>query len=152
MARQVDVEAGTAVDLGRIVDPAMVLLDDAEDHRQSQAGPFAGPFGGEEWLEDSGANLFGDALARVADGQADEISRPGFDVLASAFGIDDNVSCLQEKPATGGHGIAGVQTEIEEHLVDLGGIRLDEPEIGRSAYLECNPWVDGPAKDAHGLF
>ena len=33
------------------IDPAVMVLDDAMDHRQADSGPFAGSLGGEKWFE-----------------------------------------------------------------------------------------------------
>ncbi len=53
------------------VDESVVLLDDAVDRGQTQAGALADILGGEKRLEDMIQRLFVHAAAVVADGQQD---------------------------------------------------------------------------------
>ena len=97
MARQVDVEAGAAAGLAVALDPAVVLLDDAEDHRQPQAGALARRLGGEERVEDARQVLRGDADAGVGHAQADEVPGPRFDPALRVVVGDRPFAGLQMK-------------------------------------------------------
>ena len=117
VARQVDVEVRAAADLAGAFDPALVLLDDAEHHRQSQAGALARPLGGEEGVEDARADVGRDALAGVGDAQADELARPSFEMLLDERLVEHGVGGFQPQHAALRHGVAGVQAQVHEHLV-----------------------------------
>src|SRR5204863_9521908 len=54
------------------LDPALVLLDDAIDGRQTETGAFANALGGEERLENVGERVRIHAATGIADLQADE--------------------------------------------------------------------------------
>src|SRR5262249_2808456 len=90
-AWQVDVEARAAVDLARAIDPALMLLDDAEDQRQAENGALARALGGEERLEDALAYVRGDAVAGVGDAEQHEIAGPGVEVKLDVLAVDDDV-------------------------------------------------------------
>ena len=82
--RQADDERGSAADLGLEVDRSAVLFDhDGVGDRESLAGPLADVLGGEEEVEDPGADFLGDARAGVLDADF----RPGV-VAARADGDD----------------------------------------------------------------
>ena len=54
LAGKEDVEGAALADFAADFDPALVLLDNAIDGGQAQAGAFADFLGGEERLEDAG--------------------------------------------------------------------------------------------------
>ncbi len=68
-------ENGAFAELTVTADKTAVTLDDAVDDGQAHAGTFAGFLGGEKGVKDFIANLRGDSLPGVADGDMDEISR-----------------------------------------------------------------------------
>ena len=70
-----------AVDL----DMPVALLDDAEDHGQSQPGPLADPFRREERLEDAGFHFRRHAAAGVGHRQQDVAARLDFGVHTGVF-------------------------------------------------------------------
>src|SRR5579872_4996054 len=81
-----------------------VLLDDAVAHGESQAGAAPGRFRGEKGIEDAVQILARDARAAVDD--------LDFDGAVESLGADLDHS-------TGGHGVARVQKEIQENLLQL---------------------------------
>src|SRR5207244_3050912 len=66
-ARQEDLEQRAATRSAFDADVSTGLLDDAEDCRQPQSGPFADALGGEERLEDAAARRLIHAAPGVAD-------------------------------------------------------------------------------------
>ena len=66
------------------IDPALMLLDDAENRGQSQAGAFADFLGGEERFENLRKIFRRDAAAGVAHAQADEGAGAGLGGCAPA--------------------------------------------------------------------
>ena len=75
-------EGGAGAGLALDGDPALMLLDDAIDGGQAQAGALADFLGGEKRLEQMAQRLVVHAQAGVGDAQADEMPRAG-------LGIDD---------------------------------------------------------------
>ncbi len=69
MPGQVDRERRSLARLAVDVDEAVVLLDDAVDRGQPEAGALADVLGGEERLEEVGQRLLVHAAAVVAHGQ-----------------------------------------------------------------------------------
>ena len=52
--------------------------------------------------------------------------------------IDDGVLGGNGDAAAVGHGVAGIDGEIEQHLVELGGVAHDRPEDLGDIGLELN--------------
>jgi hypothetical protein len=67
LGRQVDVKCRPLVDDAFDIDRAAGLLDDAVDHRQSEAGAAAFLLGGEKRLEDAAEGFRAHAGARIGD-------------------------------------------------------------------------------------
>ena len=103
-----DPEGGARTDFAGDFDPALVLLDDAVDGGQAEAGAFADLLGGEERFEDAVQRLLVHAAAGVGDAQADEPARPGFGLLLDIGRVDLDDGGGDEQLAALGHGIAGV--------------------------------------------
>src|SRR5271165_2755257 len=99
---------------GRAIDAnlARMLLDDAVGHGQAQPCASAVPalgllvLGGEEWIVDAVNVFLSDAATGVGHGDAHVVSVARGDGEGSA----------------GGHGILGIQEEIEEHLLQFAGV------------------------------
>ena len=80
-SRQIDAEGRPVTDFAIDVDPALMLLDDAEDGRQPKAGAFADRFGGEERFKNLRQNFRWNAAAVVAHAQAHKRTGPRLDGL-----------------------------------------------------------------------
>ena len=124
------------------------MLDDAVDGSEAQSGAFAALLGGEERLEDARRNVLGDAESGVADGQHDVVAgRHG-----CVFVFDEDVAGFEQKLASARHGVAGVGGEVHEHLLELFGVGLNGPEIGRQLDPDDNVLADEAGKHGHGTF
>ena len=115
-----DGEGGSLADFAFDLDSAVVVFDDFLADGEAQAGAVGfvgagGAFGGEEGLEDFGHELFGDAGAAVDD--------LDFDLVFDQRRLDGEGAAFAE------HGLAGVDEEIEEDLLDLYAVGVDV-EIG----------------------
>ncbi len=134
---QDDGEGGAFAQLGFDFDAAFVVFDDFLADGQAQAGAFGfafsgGAFGGEEGLEDSGDELVGDAGAAV-------------DHLNQNFGVGGIAEAFDgERAAAAEHGLAGVDQEIEEDLLELNGI-AENLEIGLDLDAEGDAIFSGVA-------
>ena len=108
----------------------MALGDDAVDHGQAQAGALAESLGGEEGLEDVVHRLRVHAHAGVGDREHDVATgrdlRVGFAVLFVQF----HVTGLQSQSTPGRHGIASIQGQVHEHLLELVPIDLGQVQLG----------------------
>ena len=87
---------------GAHVDFPGVFFDDAVAHGEAQAGAAAGGFGGEERIEDA-VQIF----ARNADAGVGDFHFHGAVVRR----------CAHFEHAAGGHGVARIHEEIQEHLL-----------------------------------
>ena len=127
--RQKDAERRAFPRLADHVDVPLVLLDDAVDDGQAQAGALAEFLGGEERLEDARLHFAAHAAASVGHGQQHVAA--GLDVGRQVVGVrvQDDVAGLDGELAAARHGVAGVDRQIDEHLVDLAGVGLDAREV-----------------------
>src|SRR5690606_3497116 len=119
---QIDVKGRSLADVAGNPEEAAVAAHDAEDGGEAEAGALADALGGEERLEDLVEVFGGDADAGVADGQAHVVA--GFDFSGEArVGLGDFKDAgLKREGAAGGHGVAGVDGEVEQDLVELGRV------------------------------
>src|SRR3954451_22214530 len=111
-----DAEGGAAADGAGDFDAALVVFDDFLADGEAEAGALGfallgGALGGEEGLEDLGEELFGDAGAGV-----DHLEAGFLGLAAERGGLDREGAALAE------HGVAGVDQEVEEHLLELYGV------------------------------
>ena len=126
---QVDGEDGAFAEFGVDVDEAFMAFDDGDDGGEAEAGAFVDVLGGEEGLEDFVEHIGGNADAGVGDVDFDVASRFGADVERGVLLVDHAVSDADDEVASVGHGVARVDAEVEEHLVHLGGVAHDGPDV-----------------------
>ena len=102
-----------------------MLLDNAVHLCQSQTAAFAGILGGEERLKDVRQHVWGNAGSGVGDGEDDPVA--GRELGQHGRGFGPHVALLQRnrEHAAIWHGIAGVDRQVGEELLDAGGIGVD---------------------------
>lgn len=108
-----------------------MTADDPEGRRQPEAGSLSLGLAGEKRFENPTDSIRGDSRAGIRRQQPDVPAR--INTLAqegSGFGQSDVFGGKGEGAAVG-HRIPGVDGEIEQHLVQLRGVGLHGPEIGR---------------------
>ena len=123
--RQRDLECGSFADLAFDSDVAAVIADNAVTDSEAKPGSFANLFGGEKRIVDFGQMFWRYAYASVAESDDDRIE--------VRFGGDFQTSALR-------HGVACVQNQIHENLLQLGciarrkrqlnGVIADNPDFG----------------------
>src|SRR5262245_12172644 len=87
-------------------------FDDSLADGETEAGAFAGLFGGEEWVEDAGENVVRNAGAAIGDGDSHGVG------AFAPFGddLDLDADCCVGALAARGDGVGGIQQEIEQYL------------------------------------
>src|SRR4051794_13892597 len=118
------------------VDLAAVVADDAGDDGEAEAGPLAPLLGGEERVEDGVQVLEGDPAALV-----DDLER---DLGAGPAGA-------QPEQASGVGGVAGVEQQVDQHLLQLIGVGGQGGQIRRQLRLEPQaPRLELPLQELAG--
>ena len=124
--RQQDVEGAAAAWRAVHLDGSTVGSDDAMYHRQAQARALSHRFGGEEGFEDARTRGFVHAAAIVVDADAcitprwQRPGRRGGCVQHNSFQADVH------RARVFAHGVPGVGAKIHQHLLQLGGVGMDE--------------------------
>ena len=108
---------------------AAALLDDPEDRGETEAGPLAGALGGEERLEDAAPDLGRHTAAGVAHHQGHVATRSDADA-ARRRGAEVGVDGLDRQRAALRHGVAGVDGQVDDHLLELCPVGADTAETG----------------------
>ena len=91
-----------------------MFLDNVVNDAETQTGPFPDILGGKERLEDPLANLLRHAAAGIADRQDDLLL-----LLSRGHGNDAMVL----------HGLARIDEQVGDHLVDLLGITHHQGDL-----------------------
>ena len=143
-AGQVDLERRSVPRLAVDPDRASALLDDAVRGREAQPGSLAAFLGGEERLEEPGLEGRVHADAGVRDREHDV--GPGMDrgVAAGELLVERHVAGLEREAPSARHGVARVDDEVDDRLLDLAGVGQRPPEPG----IECRRQLDVLADDA----
>ena len=99
--------------------------DNVVNHRQAETGSFIFPLGSEEGFKDAALRIDIHADARVGDGEHHKISARQAEGSLRANDIGRDMTGLERKLSAAGHGIAGVDHQIHDDLLDLPGIGAD---------------------------
>ena len=123
--RKFHTERGAAAAPVGDFDRAAMLLNDTVGHRKSQAGAFARALGGEERIVDAVQILRRDAVAGVGD----------FDARRPVLRAQVRTSSVPPRC----HGVARVQEQIQEHLLQLAGVAVTGGQIRIEIGLDWMP-------------
>src|SRR5262247_3109780 len=118
-------------------DMSTALGNDAVYRRESEPRAAVGVFRREERLEDSGACLVAHADARIAELEHDVAPR-WQNGIRRRDRSDLGISRRDAKRSAFRHRIAGVEREVEQHLLQLTGIRANGPNAGIERSLHPN--------------
>src|SRR5207302_337798 len=100
------------------------LLDDTVDRRQPQSGPFAHLFGSEKRLPNLAEHISGNARAGVGELESSVI-RNRQDIgseLGNLIGLHRIGLDGKRPPALRGHGVSGIDSEIDDDLLELARV------------------------------
>src|SRR6266436_1944913 len=147
---QVDAEGRAASQLGLDRHRAAALLDDAVDRGESETRALAGLLRREERLEEVREGIRVHAGAAVADFEQDV--GPGGRARGARqrrrfAGAD--VGGADDQPPTVRHGIAGIDGQVHDDLLDLARVGLDVPERALGHRHQVDRFPDQPLE--HGL-
>ena len=117
--RQVDLEGRALAGFTIDIDEPLVLFDDAIDRRQPQAGALTHLLGGEEGLEQVGQGGCINAAAVVAHRQQDIGALHSLDMVGAVPLIDGDQIGLDGDLAGIADGVAGVDEQVHQDLVEL---------------------------------
>src|SRR5262249_33792631 len=120
------------------------LAHQAENHRQTESGALADFFRREERLEGAFYNLPAHSTPSVTQRYKDTIlaayvsRQPG---VASG-----NVCCFDYQNATPRHGIARIESNVQQGRLDLTDVDQNRPELGRQHIANFNGCTDRAAQ------
>ena len=104
------------------------MLDDAVDGGEAEAGALSDFLGGEERLENVRERLRGHAGAGVGHGEHDVATGLGARMFAAVELVELAIACFDLQLAAVGHGVARVDGEVHDDLLDLALIGFDAAE------------------------
>lgn len=142
-----DVEGG-ALAGGRFYgDIAVILLDDAVDRGEAEAGSFSEGFSCEERLEDMIDGFGGHSDAAVGDGELD---------MGAVGGLEESGRDLNRGGSRGCRGcvdgVACVDEEVGDDLVELGAVGEDGGRSWGGIEFELDILSDEASVDSEGAF
>ena len=108
----------------------MVLYNSVHD-REAEAGTLADSLGRKERFKDMLTIVHGYASARIPDLDHHMPTCAGLPAAADHTGIKRNIFCGYSECSAARHGISRVDRQIEEHLMDLGGLAGNGPKTIR---------------------
>ncbi len=145
--RQVDLDRRAQPDLAVDLDVAARLLDEAVDLGQAKPGAVADLLGREERLEGARDRLPAHADAAVGDCGHDILAGHDLGLGGGVDVIEIGVGGLDGQPPAGGHGVAGVDREIQDRDLELVGVGMDRPEPPGQHGLDRDLLADGAAQE-----
>ena len=145
-ARQEDLERRAAAVLAVDPDVAAVLLDDAVAGGEAEAGALARRLGREERLEQVARHLLGHAHAGVADREHHVLARQHALVLARVVLVELDVLGLDRQHAAVRHGVARVDHQVHQHLLELRRIEPHAAEAARRDDAQLDVLADDAAQ------
>ena len=144
--RQVNLEGGSLAGPAGDLDKAAALFDDAIDRGEPQSGAAAHILGGKERFKNVIQSLVVHAQAVIGNphediGAGDEVRLfPGIGLIKSDIGSgDDEFAAL-------GHGVPGVDRQVQDDLFHLAGVSLDDRQHRFEIEKEFDVFTDEAAQ------
>ena len=121
-AGQIQFDRRAFAQLAVNLDVAARLFDEAIGLGKAQTGALAFWLGGEERLEHPAHHFWCHAGAGIADRQHDILARIDLAMLDGIGVVEMGVGDFQGQLAAVRHGVTGVDRQIEDGVLDLGGV------------------------------
>ena len=147
-AGQVDLEGRALAHFAVHLDVPAALFDDAKDGGQPQPGALSLLLGGEEGLKDASLDPIVHAHARITDGQQHVLAGLGLHVQGGVGLVENHVGRLDGQGASSRHGIASIDRQVGDHLVDLRRVGLDRPQVVGQRGHQSNVFADDAPQHA----
>ena len=113
----------------------------AVHHTEAHAAALANGLGGEEWLEHSGQQVGGDALALVTDAD-DDVAAGGDLVLEAGAGAGEgDGASLEDDRAAVRHGVTAVDDEVHDGAVELRRVDHGAAAVVAEQDLQLEPFA-----------
>ena len=125
------------------------LGDDPVDGGQPQPSPGALRLGGEERLEHVLGDVGGHSGAAIADPQPHVAAKLCLGPPGDSFVVHGDVAGVDGQRAAAGHGVAGVDGEVHQHLLQLARIGHHRTQVTAGQDDQLDMLADGP--DQHLL-
>lgn len=129
MARQVDTEGSALAHFRFGINVTARLLDDAIDHREAKARALAHFLGGEEGLENLVHDLGRNTRAVIGNFHHHHVFCREFRTAKRCDLFLVDVARPDGDLAAVRHGVARIDAEIDEHLLELRQVGLHRPQI-----------------------
>ena len=142
VARNENAEGRALAELRIHVDETAGLLDDAVDGREPEPGALADILGGVEGVENLVDDLRRDAGAGVLDLDQHIFAERHPLVLERRALLGADIRRAQRELAAVRHGIARIDREIDDHLLELADVGLDRPEVAHLRDVERHVLAD----------
>ena len=124
-----------------------MAFHDSNDGGETEAGPLPDFFGREKWIENLVHRLGRHAGAAVRDTQHDVRPELRAGIHPRDLIVHDDVLRADGERAARGHGVARVDAEIQQDLVELRGVAVHGPQIGRKRGLDVDVSREGLRHD-----
>ena len=128
------------------LDPTLVLLDDAIDGREAEAGSLAEFLRRKKRLEDALQIFRRNAFAGVRVAEADEFPRRGLDGFADVGGVHVARGNADGQPSAARHRIARIHREVQQNLLDHRRVGLDNRRLAVEMNLQRDVLAEQPAE------
>jgi len=148
---QVDFEASAGAGRRLDMDAAGTLIDDAINGGEAKTGAFAGFLGGEEGFKDAGFDFGGHAGTVIGDGKHGVVAGLEGRMRERVLFIGDDIVGFNDEFSAAGHGVGGVDGEIEKDLFDLTGVGEDAAERIAAAHVEFDVFAKKSLEEAAGF-
>ena len=129
LARQVYFEGRTARYFGVDCYETSALSDNPVNRGQTQAGSFSHLLGRKKWIEDARHHFRANAGAGVRNADHGEGTGWHTRMRAGTRLVKFDIVRLNHQLATVRHGVAGIDGEVHEDLVNLRGVSLHRPQL-----------------------
>ncbi len=127
VAGQVELHGRALAHLAVDLAVAIGLPGEAVDHRQAKPRALADRLGGEERVEGALDHLGRHAGTGVGDADADVLAGTHAARVGSVGAVEVCVAGLDGERATVGHGVAGIDDQVEDRALELVGVAQREP-------------------------
>ena len=128
-ARQIELHRRALALFGIQVEVPARLLEETIDLAEAEAGALADILGGEEGIERTRLHLGRHADPGIADRDTDIIARRKVFLLTGIGRVERDIGRLDHQLAAIGHGVAGVDRQVDDRGFQLGLIDRARPDI-----------------------